>query len=222
MKNLELITRIKNRFREKGIIGNEDVVATQGFLKLIVPVTSAVSGVSWNILSNVGTTYAGERRLDITDMFTISHWGLYLQKTTDLTAANMASALLYTNPNSLVFTGASESVLLQSVYNSFLTVKVDREIVVDSIDTQRFYRAGVSQKGVLQVAASPWIADEWQGPNYGMAELDPEITLNGAGQNEITLTLPNATNLAGTATTNCLVLVCRGIKWQGVSKLNAR
>jgi hypothetical protein len=54
-----------------------------------------------------------------------------------------------------------------------------------------------------------------------MAEVSPEITLNGVGDNNITVQLPSSVNLSGTASTNFLFLVARGIRWQNASKLNA-
>jgi hypothetical protein len=46
--------------------------------------------------------------------------------------------------------------------------------------------------------------------------------LNGVGQNDITITLPNSTSFAPTtAYANFAVLVARGIRWQNASKLNA-
>lgn len=224
MSNRETIQRIRTELEGRNII-KPGIVATQGYLRLAVNLqAAALNAVTFNVLANQGTTRATERRLDITDMFTITHWGLYIMKagTTVLaTDAEIAASRLYTYPNAGIFTGAGESANLMNIYNGFISVTVDRERIIDSYDAYRFYRAGVAQQTVLSAAASPYNADEWQGPNYGMAEVSPEITLNGVGDNNITVQLPSSVNLSGTASTNLLFMVARGIRWQNASKLNA-
>jgi len=224
MSNRETIQRIRTELEGRNII-KPGIVATQGYLRLAVNLqATALNAVTFSVLSNQGTTRATERRLDITDMFTVTHWGLFILKagtTTAATDAEIAASRLYTYPNAGVFTTAGESANLMNIYNGFLSVTVDRERIIDSYDAYRFYRAGVAQNTVLSAVGGPYNADEWQGPNYGMAEVSPEITLNGVGDNNITLQLPTSVNLSGTASTNLVFLVARGIRWQNASKLNA-
>jgi hypothetical protein len=224
MSNRETIQRIRTELEGRNII-KPGIVATQGYLRLAVNLqATALNAVTFSVLSNQGTTRATERRLDITDMFTITHWGLFILKagtTTAATDAEIAASKLYTNPNAGVFTGTGESANLMNIYNGFLSVTVDRERIIDSYDAYRFYRAGVAQNTVLSAVGGPYNADEWQGPNYGMAEVSPEITLNGVGDNNITLQLPSSVNLSGTTSTNFVFMVARGIRWQNASKLNA-
>jgi hypothetical protein len=224
MSNRETIQRIRTELEGRNII-KPGIVATQGYLRLAVNLqAAALNAVTFNVLANQGTTRATERRLDITDMFTITHWGLYIMKagaTVLATDAEIAASRLHTYPNAGVYTGAGESANLMNIYNGFISVTVDRERIIDSYDAYRFYRVGVAQQTVLSAAASPYNADEWQGPNYGMAEVSPEITLNGVGDNNITVQLPSSVNLSGTASTNLLFMVARGIRWQNASKLNA-
>lgn len=224
-ENRALIDRVKPVLASKGY-STEGAVATQGYLALLSSIQGTVNSVSFTVPANQGTTRSIENRLQITDMFTISHWSLYLLKagaTTAATDAELSVARPRTWPNPLVFTGASEAANLEAVYNGSLRVSVDREIVVDSYDTRRFYRAGVAQELVQQTVTASvgvWQRDEWQGPNYGFAALDPEVTINGVGDTQITLTLPTSINLAGTSSQNFVYLVLRGIRWQNVSKLN--
>lgn len=227
MSNRETIQRIRTELEGRNII-KPGIVATQGYLRLAVNLqATALNAVTFNVLSNQGTTRATERRLDITDMFTVTHWGLFIMKAgvgggaVAATDAEIAASRLYTYPNAGIFTGAGESANLMNIYNGFMSVTVDRERIIDSYDCYRFYRAGVAQNTVLSAVAGPYNADEWQGPNYGMAEVSPEITLNGVGDNNITVQLPSSVNLSGTLSTNFLFLIARGIRWQNASKLNA-
>lgn len=233
MTNRETISRIRQELTDRRVIkGNE--IATQGYLRLAANVQTgaALNSITWNVLSNQGTVRATEVRLDITDMFTVTHWGLYLVKagtSTSATDAELSQTHLFTNPNSLTFSGASESANLMNVYNGFMSVTVDRNKIIDKYDAMRFYRVGTAQKGVLQAynATAPagtslsYLDDTWDNVSYGMANCDPNVTLNGVGDNNLTLTLPSAANLSGTTSTNFVFLIMRGIRWQNASKLNA-
>jgi hypothetical protein len=271
MNNEATIARIRQSLSGKGIIkGNE--IATQGYLRLGIPLTGTVNSISFNVLQNQGTTYATEKRLNVTDMFTTTHWGLYLVKaagtngnTASPTVANIAatdivSARNYTYPNPYVFATAgkgiptfltnngatalipetAESNALYAMYNGFINVTIDRETVIDSYDTMRFLRVPGSQQqmGQAGIAAAPLGAgvaasatvvgystgatfDEWTSANFGFSEVDPQFTLNGIGDNNITINLPAAVNMAGTSSVNFVFLTLRGIRWQNASKLNA-
>jgi hypothetical protein len=231
MNNLATIARIRQTLASRGIIkGNE--VATQGYLRFHQNISTTLSGFQFNVLENQGTTTPGEKRLAITDMFTITHWGIFVGRCAAGSAgatpsdAQFAQMSLFTNNNPNVFTNTAGDGQLRSLYNGQLTVTVDRERLIDGYDLNRFYRVGWPLQGTLQFSAATGAGvqnlDEWQGPNYGMSEVDPEVTLNGVGQNDIQITLPAPTTFVPTGNfTNFAVLVARGIRWQNASKLNA-
>lgn len=230
MNNREVIARIRGELSRRGVIkGNE--VATQGYLRLHFDINTQLSAFTFNVLENQGTIQAGEKRLAITDMFTITHWGLYVGRTAAAgagqtpTAAQAANMQLHTNANPGVFTNTNADNV-RTLYNAQMTVTVDRERLIDGYDCMRFYRTGWPLQGTLQVTGGTGTGTQqdnyWQGPNYGMAELDPEITLNGVGQNDITVSLPAPASFIPTGNfSNFAVLIARGIRWQNASKLNA-
>lgn len=259
MNNEATIARIRQSLASKGIIkGNE--IATQGFLRLGANVQATLNTINFNVLQNQGTVRATERRLNVTDMFTVTHWALYLVKAggaaggggTAATDADIAVARNYTYPNPYTFATAAqglptfltnqpvsalipqttESNNLYSIYNGFISVTIDREVVIDSYDTMRFLRVPMQQQGVTNAAtiapsatvigsqaALMW--DSWESANYGFSEVDPQFTLNGIGDNNISIQLPGALSLAGASSTNFVFLQLRGIRWQNASKLNA-
>lgn len=259
MNNEATIARIRQSLASKGIIkGNE--IATQGFLRLGANVQATLNTINFNVLQNQGTVRATERRLNVTDMFTVTHWAMYLVKAggsaggggTTATDADIAVARNYTYPNPYTFATAAqgnptfiqnqaagqllaqtvESNNLYSIYNGFISVTIDREVVIDSYDTMRFLRVPMQQQGVTNgttiapgaavvgsQAANMW--DAWESANYGFSEVDPQFTLNGIGDNNIAIQLPGALSLAGTSSTNFVFLQLRGIRWQNASKLNA-
>ena len=261
MNNEQVISRIRQNLASKGIIkGNE--IATQGFLRLGQNVNATLNTINFNVLQNQGTVVATERRLNVTDMFTVTHWAMYIVKAggqlggggTAATAADISIARNYTYPNPYVFANAkqglptfltnnatasallpqtTESNNLYGIYNGFISVTIDREVVIDSYDTMRFLRVPGSQQQMAQAAAA--IApsatvigysagatfDQWESANYGFSEVDPQFTLNGIGDNNISINLPSALNLTGTDSTNFVFMQLRGIRWQNASKLNA-
>ena len=231
MNNLATIARIRQTLASRGVIKGSEV-ATQGYLRFHQNISTTLSGFTFNVLENQGVTTPGEKRLAITDMFTITHWALYVGRCAAGSAgatpdnAQFSTMSLFTNNNPNVFTNAAGDGQLRSLYNGQLTVTVDRERLIDGYDLQRFYRVGWPLQGTLQFTAATGAGvqnlESWQGPNYGMSEVDPEITLNGVGQNDIQITLPNPTTFIPTGNfTNFAVLVARGIRWQNASKLNA-
>jgi len=254
MNNEQVIARIRQSLASKGIIkGNE--IATQGYLRLGVNVQSTLNSISFNVLQNQGTLLGTERRLNVTDMFTVTHWALYLVKAGTTTTADSAAVSVarnYTYPNPYVFSTAApgaptflangaasannpqttESNNMYSIYNGFISVTIDREVVIDSYDNLRFLRVPASQQqmnqGAVTAPAAGTIAgsagatfDQWESANYGFSEVDPQFTLNGIGDNNITISLPTPVSLAGASSTNFVFLQLRGIRWQNASKLNA-
>ena len=262
MQNEQVIARIRQRLTEKGVIkGNE--IATQGYLRTGVNVqtATALNSLSFPILTNQGTIRATERRLDVTDMFTVTHWAMYLVKAGGnaagggvvATDTELSQARNNTYPNPYVFATAApglptfltnngatallpvtaESQNMYSLYNGFMSVTVDREVIIDSYDCMRFLRVPIEQQqqataaaaiapaaGTIAMAAGHTY-DAWEGANFGFSDVDPHFTLNGIGQNNIVLTLPAPVSLAGGLSTNFVFLTMRGIRWQNASKLNA-
>lgn len=261
MNNELLIDRIRTKLANKGIIkGNE--VATQGYLRLGANLQFAsLNTINFNVLSNQGNTIATERRLNITDMFTVTHWAMYLVKAgglageggTAATAQDIATSRNFTYPNPYVFATAAngnptflqnqaagqlipytrESQNLYSIYNGFISVTIDREVVIDAYDTLRFLRVPLEQQQQATAAAAiapagavigmgaGHLFDGWESGGYGFSDVDPQFTLNGVGDNNLSITLPAPVDLRGTSSQNFVFLTLRGIRWQNASKLNA-
>ena len=213
-KNRLNIDRIKSERTDPA-----NAIGTASFLRLETAVTTTQNAINFNVLQNVGTSQATEQRLKQTDMFTITDFAVYVYKTDATTVTSGSIAHLYSNPNPQVFTGTGEANNLMAVWNGLLQISVDRKQVVPGMDVLRTYRVGTSQKGVGSSAANnnPVQFDEWQGPNYAFASVDPEITISGSGQTDISIQLPTAVSLAGTSSTNYVVVMFRGILWQSAS-----
>lgn len=228
MNNNLTIDRIRTRLVEKGMITGKEI-ATQGYLRLHQNISTTLSAIKFNILENQGTPTVGERRLKLTDLFTITHWTLMIGRTAAGSAGatptdSQASLMkLYTNNNLNVFTATGDN--LRSIYNGALFVNIDRTTYVDGIDVNRFWAANMAQEGLQQTVTATvgtYQVDGWDGPNHGFALCQPEITCNGAGQNDISIVPATSQTFVPTGNfTNFAVLICRGITWQNASRLNA-
>lgn len=204
-------------WRKKGFQGSRSQLVS---MQLI---STTQSQVSFAILqtqpNNAGLVYGFEKRLNISDAFVCLSIGLYLGRSAatapnaNLTNAQAALTTLHTYPNPAVFTGgAGEAANLESIYNSSLNIKVGQVNWFPSIHTRKFYRVPVSQQVTAATNQNGIGRSGWE-TDYGMMQLVPTITLNGNGNNEFTVTLPDSVN-TGTATgnnTNSLVLVLDGI-----------
>jgi hypothetical protein len=201
-------------------------ITTPGYLRLetIMP-NSAVSQFTFNTLDTSGTKTATERRLKLSDSFTITDISFYIGYGSATafapTAAQYASQSLATFPNPRLAAIGANAANLEAIYNGFLSLRVDTTTFIDSIPMRQFFRVGTSQAGVaVSTTATTGVigADEFPLSMYGKTELLPSIELNGQSNIEFTITLPNATNCAAVATyfTNC-VLILQGFLNQGAA-----
>lgn len=190
-------------FNEKAAqYARQGVITTPGFLRLesLCPLT-AVSSINFSTLDTSGTKTSTERRLKLSDTFTITELSFYLgagDATANApTATQYARQTLHTFPNNLVpaFVGSADE--LEVLYNSFLTLRVDTTTFLDSVPLRQFYRVGTSQQGVLGATGGVAVQrDEWNNTMYGRTELLPTLELNGQSNIEWSITLPDSTILS--------------------------
>jgi len=215
-------------FNEKAAqYANQGVITTPGYLRLESLAPNAASSVfTFNTLDTSGTKTSTERRLKLSDTFTITDISFYLGEGAATgnapIAAEYASQKLHTFPNKNItaFSATGKAELLEAIYNGFLSLRVDTTTFLDSIPMRQFYRVGTSQAGVGSSATSnvPVVADEWALSMYGKNQLLPTIELNGQSNIEFNINLPNATNCSATsATFTNMVLILQGFLNQGAA-----
>lgn len=225
--NESTIERILPKLWQKKYVpdGNRPRV-TQGFIASLASIQGTTKTISFNLLTNQGTVRSIENRLNVTDLFTVTHMTLYLIKagaTTTATDDELAVAQNHTFENTTIFTGANEAVNVGQLYRGVMQVKIDNDVIIDSLDCMRFRRVENAQQGIaVSTAASnnAYSRSGYVGPNFAFAEIDPEITFNGIGKNEVTINLPANLNMGGTGSQNFVMAHFRGLLWQNASKLN--
>ena len=123
------------------------VVVTQSFLRL-EQTLGTTGSVNFEVLVNQGAQSPTEKRLAITDSFSITSLAVCITK--QASGGKVSAATLETFPNPLTFNGAGEAAALMSLYNGYLTARVNSTIYIDSLDIYRFYRVGVAQADFLR------------------------------------------------------------------------
>lgn len=197
-------------FNAKGMKGSQGTIYTEPSIQ------DMISNISFNVLNNQsdGNQISKvEKRLKISDTFVVTKMALFIIKagaSTAATAAERAVAKQHTFENPAIFTGASESVNLYSLYRSYMSVTIDRVKFYESLDCLRFRRVGQAQQGQLVFTASNVGASQWDSADYGMFPVTPTFLINGQGDNEINISMPGSVNLAGTSSQNFVGLMLRG------------
>lgn len=202
---------VYNRVKRPGVI------TTQSYLRFEKSIQGTFNSISFDVLVNQGSAATTERRLQLTDTFTITQLALFIYKagtTTAVTNGDKAKSTLFSWPNPNVFTQTVADSLM-NLYNGYLQLRVNTEVLIDSLDIMQFYRVHTTQNGAVTNAQ-----DEWPMINNGFKKIVPTITLNGAAKNEINLFFPESINLAGSDESNFVVCYCRGFLNQNAAQLN--
>jgi hypothetical protein len=208
---------------------SQGVITTPGFLRLeSTAPNSGVSSINFNTLDTSGVKTSTERRLKLSDTFTITDFSFYIGSvpaTAQVSGPDdYAKQTLHTFPNPVVFSTKSDE--LEVLYNSFLTLRIDTTTFLDSIPLRQFYRVGTAQQGTGGGGAGFVLtqASEWPLSMYGRTQLLPTIELNGQSNIEFSIQLPNATNLGGVSATvnNNLVIILQGFLNQGAATVQRR
>jgi hypothetical protein len=203
---------------------SQGVITTPGYLRLETGATPNVATSVWNFntLDTSGTKTATERRLKLSDTFTVTEIAFYIGTFTMAgstpTASEYARQSLHTFPNPQITQIGAKADEVEAVYNGYLSLRIDTTTFLDSVPMRQFYRVGTSQQGVLGGSGGTAVqADEWTTQMYGRAELLPTIELNGQANIEWAINMPNAENLNAPSGFNNLVLILGGFLNQGAA-----
>lgn len=218
-------------FEEKvKMYAKHGIITTPGYLRCeFNHLGATVSAVNWAVTENQSTGTAPnvtERRLKISDSFTVMNMAYYLGyvKSSTYSAAAWAKMNLLTFPNPTTIPGSGEADNHQAFYNGFLSLRVDNTVFVDSYPMYGFYRVGTAQKGTGGGGTGFVLtqADEFDSQMFGQNSITPSIELNGQSNIQISSQLPQpvattVTPTSGSAST-VSVLILQGFLHQGAAK----
>lgn len=226
--NNALGNRQQQLFNEKSqLYARNGSIVTPGYLRLeYTAPDSGVSTINFQTLDTSGVKTSTERRLKLSDTFTVSDISFYLgfaAATAYVSSAeNYAKQTMHTFPNPTVFTTKADE--LEVLYNGYISLRVDTTTFLDSVPLRQFYRVGTSQQQTAAANVPQIQRDEWPLSMYGRTNLIPSIELNGQSNIEWSISLPASTNLAAAANTNNVVLILQlgGFLNQGAATLQQR
>lgn len=223
-------------FNEKASqYAGQGVITTPGYLRLEQLLATSgsattLSQINFNTLDTSGVKLATERRLKLADTFTVTDISFYIGTGSAATvgaptAAEQAVERLNTFPNSGVTAiGATNSVQLESIYNGYLSLRVDTTTFLDSIPMRQFYRVGDVQAGIITATGGVTTnQSSWPLSMFGRSELLPTIELNGQSNIEFGITLPSTVSYTQVAATYCTaVIILNGFLNQGAATVQRR
>lgn len=153
------------------------------YLRVALLTDGSKSEYQFPIKKDSGVSLIHDKKLDQNDSFVVTDIGQFLL------AENPATpgvGLLQTYPNNLNFVAVANEVAplhLNVFYNGYYKVKVGETVFVEALPTNKMLCVRTTQQSAATNFSERFSKD-------GTVEINPDVTLNGSGKNEITLTVP--------------------------------
>lgn len=193
--------------------GVDQAVLTQSYLRSEVALSTSIANYHLPVLVNDtqnASVRVNERRLNLQDIFVCSEIAVLIGVGT----SSNTKAPLYTYPNGVIFTSATDDDLL-TIYNGFLNLTVNNQQVLPAWDVYRHYFVPQTQGGVGVTSQTVFPVDQNDGSQNGFYPVEPGIVMNGAANINFQLT---ANGAPATILANSFIAVIqRGILLQNVT-----
>ena len=191
----------------------KDAVLTQSYLRSEVALSTSVANYHLPVLVNDsqnGAVRVNERRLNLQDIFVCNEIAVLV----GVGASTSTTAALYTYPNGVIFTSATDTDLL-SIYNGSLNLSINNSQILPAWDVYRHYCVPQTQGGVGITAQTIFPVDQNNASADGFYPVEPGIVMNGAANINFQLT---ANGAPATILANSFICVIqRGILLQNVT-----
>lgn len=186
-------------------------VLTQSYLRLeAVANTSSTNYAFYPVQGQNNTSFSTEQKLTLQDSFVTSECAIFWFIPTALTASN-SPLISWPNPNTFAVTNAASSA--ESLYNSFLSLAVNKVIIVPAWDTYR--SRCVNQTQLTAATNSP--VDQLSGRDDVFYPTEPNWVIIGSRNNIFSIVMPNA--FAAVQTNARIVLYQRGVLAQNTTSV---
>ena len=183
---------------------------TQSFLRLENQLLTNKTQWQFPVLNNQnnfsGTIFPTEQRLNQQDSFVSAMLGVFVSNPTSNTVANF---VLHTYPNAQVFTTANTAASLETLYNSYLQLAVNNDIILPAWDVSRHRLVPQSQKGVGITAQTITNIDQIDLGSDGFYPVEPNLVFIGSKNSVLNLILPVA--LTAVESFERVSIVLRGV-----------
>ncbi len=182
---------------------------TQSYLRSEVALSTSSANYHIPVLVNDtqnGAVRINERRLNLQVIFVATEWSV----TFGIGASNDTKAKLYSYPNSSAFSGTSDDDLW-SLYNGYLSLAINNDLVVPAFDVFRSYFVPQTQQ------SSAPTTDQWDASQNTFYPVEPGIVMNGAANINFQLVCSGA---PATITADSFICVQqRGLLLQNVTTI---
>ena len=191
----------------------DQAVLTQSYLRSEVALSTSIANYHLPVLVNDtqnGAVRVNEKRLNLQDIFVASEIAVLI----GVGSSTSTKAALYTYPNCVIFTAATDDDLL-SIYNGSLNLTINNSQVLPAWDVYRHYCVPQTQGGVGITAQTIFPVDQNDGAADGFYPVEPGIVFNGAANINFQLTANGAP--ASVLANSCICVIQRGILLQNVT-----
>jgi len=193
--------------------GVDQAVLTQSYIRSEVALSTSIANYHIPVLVNDtqnGAVRVNEKRLNLQDIFVASEFAVLI----GVGSATTTTAPLYTYPNGVIFTSATDTDLL-AIYNGSLNLTINNQQVLPAWDVYRHYYVPQTQGGVGITAQTIFPVDQNDASANGFYPVEPGIVMNGAANINFQLT---ANGAPATILSNSFICVIqRGILLQNVT-----
>jgi hypothetical protein len=159
--------------------------------------------------NNANVIYNTEKRIQLQDWFIASQIGVFLG--VPASATDGAYKLLtYADP--LIFTTVGSAAAAMTMYNGYLNLTIDNNVVMPEWDIDRHLV-------IPQTQAAGAIQGQRNASVDGYYPCEPNLIFNGAANLDFKLILPSAIATAQAGGFSRIIVVMRGVKAQNVTSV---
>lgn len=189
---------------------------TQSYLRAEVLASTSVTTYDLPFLVNRpdANNFNTARKLQLQDAFVATQIGLFVAVPGSSTATNFP---LFTYGDIITFSTANTSTSLNSLYNGFMQVTLNNNVILPGWDLLRHFKAPwqQTQAAIASVTGARQNSFDWS--EDGFYPVEPSLVVNGAGNYQASLVLPSA--LAAVETNQRIIVIMRGVLAQNVTSV---
>lgn len=193
----------------------DTAVLTQSYLRTEQPLVVGQTNIIFPLVVNQqpNGNFVTQNLLALQDSFVCSQLGVFL-----FTPANAADTTvpLLSYPNLISFAAAGSAAAAETIYHSYLTLSVNKQVIVPFWDTYRSRLVNQTQQTAAFGPASP--EDQLSGRDDVFYPTEPNWVIIGSRSSILTLIMPN--QLAAAQANARIVIMMRGVLAQNSTSVN--
>lgn len=164
-------------------------ILTQGYLRFEQPMLTGQTNILFPVLINqsTGGQFNTEQRLNLQDAFVADELGVFIYVPSSATATNVP---LLSYPNTTQLSVAGSAAAAETLYHSYLTLAVNKQVLVPFWDVWRSRLINQTQQSVAIAAGTA--QDQLSGRDDVFFPTEPNWVIIGSRSNQLQLVMPNA------------------------------